>query len=380
MSERTLSVLSCVWRLRDDTADGATGDTALPHRQGCAEVWSFRGIFPPKPTVRALAADPAEVKISATGHSYGEWKSNGKNTHPKVCSADNDKVTEAHSWDSGTVSVSPSCAETGIKTYKCDICNESKQEEISATGHKWDIEPTVDKKPTCTEDGAESIHCKNCEVIKDSRVISANGHDYETVTIKANLKSNGLPYYLCRTCQHKDSERTVFKPVKFTLSAATYTYNAKTITPAVVVRDSQGLVLKKGADYDISYASGRKNVGRYAVKMTFKGEYEGTKKMYFTISPKAPTIKTPATASKSFTTKWSKVASQATGYQIMYASNSKFTSGKKTVNVGNYKTTSKKITKLKSKSKYYVRVRTYKTVNGTKYYSEWSKVKTVKTK
>lgn len=64
----------------------------------------------------------------------------------------------------------------------------------------------------------------------------------------------------------------------------------------------------------------------------------------------------------------------------MYAANSKFTSGKKTVTVSSSKTTSKKITKLKAKKKYYVRVRTYKKVSGTKYYSDWSKTKTVKTK
>ena len=71
---------------------------------------------------------------------------------------------------------------------------------------------------------------------------------------------------------------------------------------------------------------------------------------------------------------------QSTGYQVTYAINSKFTSGKKTVTVSSSKTTSKKITKLKAKKKYYVRVRTYKTVSGTKYYSDWSKTKTVKTK
>ena len=48
--------------------------------------------------------------------------------------------------------------------------------------------------------------------------------------------------------------------------------------------------------------------------------------------------------------------------------------------VKGYKKTSKKVTKLKAKKKYYVRIRTYKTVSGTKYYSEWSKTKTVRTK
>ena len=72
--------------------------------------------------------------------------------------------------------------------------------------------------------------------------------------------------------------------------------------------------------------------------------------------------------------------SRITGYQIQLATNSKFTKGKKTVTVKGYKKVSKKVTKLKGKKKYYVRVRTYKTVSGVKYYSPWSKIKTVKTR
>lgn len=44
------------------------------------------------------------------------------------------------------------------------------------------------------------------------------------------------------------------------------------------------------------------------------------------------------------------------------------------------KTTKYKVKKLKAKKKYYVRVRTYKTVKGKKVYSAWSKVKSIKTK
>ena len=69
--------------------------------------------------------------------------------------------------------------------------------------------------------------------------------------------------------------------------------------------------------------------------------------------------------------------SRITGYQVQVASNSKFTTGKKTVTVKGYTVLSKKITKLMSKKKYYVRIRTYRTVSGVKYYSKWSKVKTV---
>ena len=72
--------------------------------------------------------------------------------------------------------------------------------------------------------------------------------------------------------------------------------------------------------------------------------------------------------------------SRITGYQIQLATNKKFTKGKKTVTVNGYRKTSKKVTKLKGGRKYYVKIRTYKKVSGTKYYSPWSKVKTVTTK
>ncbi|MCI6820753.1 MAG: fibronectin type III domain-containing protein, partial [Clostridiales bacterium] len=106
----------------------------------------------------------------------------------------------------------------------------------------------------------------------------------------------------------------------------------------------------------------------------------GEQTLYFTINPKSTSLSTLTATKKGFTAKWKKQSTQTSGYQIMYATNSKFTSGKKTVTVSSNKTTSKKITKLKAKKKYYVKVRTYKKVGSTKYYSSWSKVKTVKTK
>ena len=84
-------------------------------------------------------------------------------------------------------------------------------------------------------------------------------------------------------------------------------------------------------------------------------------------------------SSKKMTVKWSK-NNKSTGYQVQYATNSKFSKNRKTINVSSYKTTKKTIKNLKSKQKYYVRIRTYKTVKGTKYYSGWSVVKYVKTK
>lgn len=118
---------------------------------------------------------------------------------------------------------------------------------------------------------------------------------------------------------------------------------------------------------------------REAVKSTSKN-YTGSLSTTFRINPKATTLKRVTAASKGFTVKWTKQTKQTTGYQIQYATNSKFTSGAKTVTVTKNKTTSKKIINLKAKKKYYVRIRTYKTVSGKKYYSNWSKAKTVTTK
>lgn len=61
---------------------------------------------------------------------------------------------------------------------------------------------------------------------------------------------------------------------------------------------------------------------------------------------------------------------------MQYSTSSKFKSAK-TVTVKGYKSTSKTITKLTKNKKYYVRVRTYKTVSKTNYYSGWSGAKAV---
>lgn len=95
--------------------------------------------------------------------------------------------------------------------------------------------------------------------------------------------------------------------------------------------------------------------------------------------PKSAKIKKVKAAKKAVSVEWKKV-SGVKGYQIQVATDKKFKKNKKTATVKKQKTTKVTIKKLKAKKKYYVRIRTYKTVNGKKVYSAWSKVKTVKTK
>lgn len=98
-----------------------------------------------------------------------------------------------------------------------------------------------------------------------------------------------------------------------------------------------------------------------------------------TVKPKKTSIKKLSKGKKKFTVTWAKV-SGVKGYQIQYSSDKKFKNNNKSVTVTKQKTTKATVKKLKSKKKYYVRVRTYKTVNGKKIYSSWSKAKSVKTK
>ena len=95
--------------------------------------------------------------------------------------------------------------------------------------------------------------------------------------------------------------------------------------------------------------------------------------------PKSASIKKVKGAKKAISVIWKKVGG-VKGYQIQVATDKKFKKNKKTVTIKKQKTTKTTVKKLKAKKKYYVRVRAYKTVNGKKVYSSWSKVKTVKTK
>lgn len=166
------------------------------------------------------------------------------------------------------------------------------------------------------------------------------------------------------------------------LSKAAFTYSGKVRKPSV--KTIGGKRLKAGTDFTVAYKN-NKNVGKATVTIQGKGNYTGTLTKTFRINPKGTSLKKLKKGKKSITVKWKKQAkkmskARITGYQIQLATNKKFTKNKKLVTVKGYKKVSKKVTKLKGKKKYFVRVRTYKTIKGVKYYSPWSKVKTVKTR
>ena len=102
--------------------------------------------------------------------------------------------------------------------------------------------------------------------------------------VKATLSKNGATNITCSMCGYINSSTTIYSPKTFKLSATSYTCDGKVKTPTVTVKDSNGNTLKKDTDYTVKYESGRKEVGKYTVTITFKGNYSGTKKLYFSIN------------------------------------------------------------------------------------------------
>ena len=157
---------------------------------------------------------------------------------------------------------------------------------------------------------------------------------------------------------------------------STKAFTGKNITQSITVKYN-GKTLKKGTDYTVSYSNNKK-VGKATVKITGKGKYGGVITKTFKINPAKQQIQKLTAKSKAFFVDWAQKGS-ATGYEIQYATNSKFTGAKK-VTITNNKTDKITVSKLSGNKKYYVRVRSYTTVKGTKYYGAWSAVKNVTTK
>ena len=161
----------------------------------------------------------------------------------------------------------------------------------------------------------------------------------------------------------------------------TRVYTGKAITPEYTLKDGKK-TLKKGVDYTVKFTNNT-NVGVATVKFIGKGSYTGTLTKTFKIRPKGTSIKTVTAGTKAFTVNWTPQkmkmkTSFITGYQIQYSTSKTFESGNKIVNVAKYSTTTKTIKDLAKGKMYYVRIRTYKAVNGVKYYSPWSAAKSIK--
>lgn len=196
------------------------------------------------------------------------------------------------------------------------------------------------------------------------------------VRVRSYTNVNGEVYYGdWSDVKSITTAKTNFKKAKIS-GIKTKSYTGKAIKQSIKVTYN-GKTLKNGKNYTISYSNNKK-VGTAKVTIKGKGTYGGVITKTFKINPAKQKIKSLKAKSKGFTVNWAQKDS-GTGYEIQYSTNSSFKGAtKKTIK--NKKTSKATYSKLKAKKKYYVRVRTYTDVNGTRYYGSWSAAKSVTTK
>ncbi len=279
--------------------------------------------------------------------------------------------------------VAPTCTKKGFTKYTCRKCGDEYIDEksyVNATGHVY-VKKEV--APTCTEKGYTEYTCRNCgeSYIDDKSYVNPRGHSYDTselIIIPATTAKAGEISKICSLCNEKVVVTAIPKIASITLNQSKYIYSGKANVPKVTVKDEKGNKIDPKF-YTVTYAN-NVNVGIARVTVTFSVNYSGKINKTFAINPKKTTLKKlQSKKKKQLTIKWKKINVQVTGYQISYALNKKFKKAK-TVTVKKYKTISKTVRKLKSKKLYYVRIRTYKNVDGKTYYSAWSKTKSKKVK
>ena len=239
-----------------------------------------------------------------------------------------DYFEECTHSDKVQVVIAATCTEQGAVQSRCADCDKLISQTFTAPlGHTMVI-TTPAKAPTCTTSGnTQAGYCTVCGYKEVSTVIPATGHNFGNNSANCLVCGVANPNYVAPT-----------QPTPSTTPSTTPTQPNQNDT-------------NTSNDEDVTVIS----------------------------KPKSASIKKVKGAKKAILVTCKKV-SGVNGYEIQVATNKKFKKNKKTVNIKKQKTTKTTVKKLKAKKKYYVRVRTYKIVNGKKVYSSWSKVKSVKTK
>ena len=278
-----------------------------------------------------------------------------------------------HEWDEGVIKES-TCNEVGYITYCClnDERHTSTEylSDFDYSNHVGIIYEASTVPPTCTSVGYNGNKvCSACErVVEYGEAIPMIAHSYETVVTPATLTVDGRIESKCSACDDVESTETIAKIKSVTLSATKYIHDGKNKTPKVTVKDADGKVLTKNVDYKTSVASKRSGIGRYTVKVTFIGNYSGSKNVYFTILPGKPaSVKSASQTTSSVKLSWSAV-SGAAGYKVYRYSPSK----KAYVEAGTTEGTSLTVKKLYAGTKYTFRVVAYGKTSGGKVYDSES--------
>ncbi len=230
-------------------------------------------------------------------------------------------------------------------------------------------------------------------MVKDASYILREEKDY-TITCYNNINAGAAKIVIQGAGAYSGKYET-----EYTIQKAQNVITAKEITKnASTKKQSANIGASAYESANLMYTSNNKSVkvsrqGKITISRKFVGSAvitikaggtqnynETSKKITVTVKPLGTKIsKASNTLKRKVTVKWKKKTS-ISGYAIQYSTDKKFKAGVKTVNVNGAKKSQKVLSKLKKGKKYYIRIATYKKVGKVKYYSSWSRVKSVKVK
>ena len=290
------------------SADGINVIKTITHRYG------NEGTPATHDEVLDLAPGTYYVRARKDGNNAGKYEIN---------------LTHAHAWSAWKITKAATCVATGTQTRTCSLCKGTESKSVALLAHK--SKTVITAKASTTKDGKSNTICSVCNK-----------------TLKTGV--------------------VIPKASSIALSATTYTYDGKEKKPSVTVKDSKGKALKNGTDYTVTYATGRKSIGSYAVKITFKGSYSGTVTKTFKINPKATTGVKATKAATSIKLTWTK-QSGVEGYEIYDTVQKKIVATVKGADKN-----SVTLSKLTAGKAYSYKIRAYKTIGSTKFYGAYSAV------
>ncbi len=158
-----------------------------------------------------------------------------------------------------------------------------------------------------------------------------------------------------------------------------YAYTGQAIDPQIIVKDRTGSSLMENSDYTVTFDKNVKDVGHYKAIVCFLGNYSGRMALDFDVVPKKTVFKKVENDYKGFSAYWEKRTKQVSGYEIEYGPAKNYMENAKMITISSPQKGQRVVEGLKSDSIYFVRIRTFKTLNdGSKIVSGWSNMKKVK--
>lgn len=267
--------------------------------------------------------------------------------------------------------------EENFENLGISVEGEKETQNPDSSHHHEPIYKTV--YPTCSEYGYIEFTCRTCDVKLVTKYICPTKHKYTEKITPATTESNGHIVTVCIVCGHIKKDKIINKIESASLDYSSIVYGNHQFSPNVNVVDSSGKSLVKNVDYVYSLPLGRRSVGIYNYDITYFGNYKGTSRLLLFIYPQSPIFNKIILRKTGAELCWNKISAQCDGYEIQYSTVSNFMSDNRYVTVNNKNAKRLKLQTLKSKTRYYFRIRSFKNVTESNvFYSQWSRTGTAK--